>query len=174
MLSKWYYLVLSLLILSVLGLASLAFGTNNPQVFGHSMGEIDLEGLDLSNVKTNGFITITPFEDDSAKFGTGEGKIWYRGTGGTSNAAPENSLVVVGNNLYVHNGDVKTNQFLQMYSWPEHGTGDAKLWYDGTGGEGDAKGTLHLTIQGEDNIQFDEDGNIESAGSVLATPIMGQ
>jgi len=48
------------------------------------------------------------------------------------------------------------------------------LWYDGTGGEGDAKGTLHLTIQGEDNIQFDEDGNIESAGSVLATPIMGQ
>ena len=136
-------------------------------------GKPEQQGV-LRDFDFSTFLRLRPFDNNGAEFGTGEGKVWYRGVGGTSNVAPENSIVVVGNNLYVHNGDVKTNQFLQMYSWPEFGTGDAKLWFDGEGGKGDAKGRLHMVIQGKDNIQFDEDGSIEAAGSILATPIMGQ
>ena len=64
------------------------------------------ESLDVAgSITTNNYLKIRPWDDNASEFGTGDGLIWFRGTGGTSQFK-ENSFLVENGNWIVETGTV--------------------------------------------------------------------
>ena len=57
------------------------------------------------DINTNRYLRISAWNDEAAKYGTGSGSIWYRGTGGSHGSAA-NSFIVDKGNWIVQKGNV--------------------------------------------------------------------
>jgi hypothetical protein len=143
---KYFFglLALGLIVLGIVGV--IAYGTNNPQNFGHSVGEIDWNGIVQGQVKSSGGFCIG--EDDCINS-------WesIAGSGGGSSTPSGVTKIIAGNGIGMSStNDNGAGDVIIISKWT---TGaNNKIYYnDENVGIGVSDPSYKLHVNGETNFE---------------------
>lgn len=118
-------------------------------------------------------------------YGDGYFRIWHDGDGGSGTPVGDQKVVFdVGDrtevlslendgDVYVNKGNLTTNHYLYVHSWPNWGDGYFRIWHDGDGGNGTTAGEQRVFFDvGDQNrvLSLGNNGNVGiGTGSAIPT-----